>query len=204
MIRRLPLVPTIFVAAAVAVMIGLGLWQLRRAEWKGELIARYEHADRLPLMAWPSIPVAHKALPLFRRATGMCLRPMGKKAVAGANRSGETGYVFLVDCTTRVEGQRMRVQLGWSRNPQAAFHWTGGPVSGIIAPDRQMGMRLVAETAPAGLQASARPGLAAISNNHLFYAIQWFAFAGIALLIYALALRRRWNDQPVTQRTGSL
>ena len=32
--RRLPLIPTIFVAGAVAVMIGLGVWQLKRAEWK--------------------------------------------------------------------------------------------------------------------------------------------------------------------------
>jgi len=31
MIRRLPVVPTIIVAAAVALMIALGFWQLRRA-----------------------------------------------------------------------------------------------------------------------------------------------------------------------------
>ena len=29
MIRRLPLIPTIVVAAAVAAMIALGIWQLR-------------------------------------------------------------------------------------------------------------------------------------------------------------------------------
>ena len=37
--RRLPILPTIIVAAAVAVMIGLGIWQLQRAEWKNRLIA---------------------------------------------------------------------------------------------------------------------------------------------------------------------
>ena len=31
MIRRLPVIPTIIVLAAVALMIGLGVWQLQRA-----------------------------------------------------------------------------------------------------------------------------------------------------------------------------
>jgi cytochrome oxidase assembly protein ShyY1 len=31
MIRRLPVLPTIIVAAAVALMIGLGIWQLQRS-----------------------------------------------------------------------------------------------------------------------------------------------------------------------------
>jgi len=30
-----------------------------------------------------------------------------------------------------------------------------------------------------------------IPNNHLAYAVQWFLFAGIAGVIYALALKRR-------------
>ena len=38
MTRKLPLVPTILVAGAVAVMIGLGVWQLQRAKWKEGLL----------------------------------------------------------------------------------------------------------------------------------------------------------------------
>jgi cytochrome oxidase assembly protein ShyY1 len=30
-----------------------------------------------------------------------------------------------------------------------------------------------------------------VPNNHLSYAVQWFAFAGIAAGIYLLAVRRR-------------
>jgi cytochrome oxidase assembly protein ShyY1 len=52
-------------------------------------------------------------------------------------------------------------------------------------------MRLVAATAPAGLEASAPPAIDEIPNNHRAYAVQWFAFAGIALLIYGLALKQR-------------
>ena len=40
MMRQIPIIPTIFVAAAVAVMIALGVWQLQRASWKHELVSR--------------------------------------------------------------------------------------------------------------------------------------------------------------------
>ena len=196
MIRRLPVLPTILVAAAVAVMIGLGVWQLKRAEWKEGLLDRYASAGTQPPMAWPAMAPSEEQLPLFRRASGHCLKPEVTKAVAGQNRSGESGYVFLVDCATGAEGPGMRVQLGWSKNPKAKFEWAGGPVEGIVAPDGEMRMRLVAEQAPAGLEASARPNLSTISNNHRLYAIQWFAFAVIALVIYGLAVRGKLRPAP--------
>lgn len=189
MTRRLPIIASMLVAAAVAVMIALGLWQLRRAEWKQELISRYASANRLPPIAWPGTPGTNEAPLLFRRATGTCASPRLAKAVAGANRAGETGYVFLVDCAGEAGAMSMRVELGWSNNPRAAFRWDGGSVTGIIAADRDTGVRLVADRAPNGLQPSARPSLSSITNNHMMYAIQWFAFAGIALIIFALALR---------------
>jgi surfeit locus 1 family protein len=75
------------------------------------------------------------------------------------------------------------------------MNWKGGPVSGVIAPDRRMGMRLVADGAAPGLQPSALPSPQSIPNNHLFYAVQWFAFAAIALIIYGLALRKRLKER---------
>jgi surfeit locus 1 family protein len=196
MIRRLPVLPTILVAAAVAVMIGLAVWQLKRAQWKESLLERYASAGQQPPMAWPVMAPSEEQLPLFRRASGHCLKPEVTKAVAGQNRSGESGYVFLVDCATGAEGPGLRVQLGWSKNPKAKFEWAGGPVDGVIAPDGEMRMRLVADQAPAGLEPSARPDLAAISNNHRMYAIQWFAFAAIALIIYGLAVRGKLKAAP--------
>ena len=52
--RRLPVIPTIFVLAAVAVMVALGMWQIQRANWKHELLTRYADAaqDDTPV-AWP-------------------------------------------------------------------------------------------------------------------------------------------------------
>ena len=193
MIRRLPLIPTLIVGSAVAVMIGLGVWQLQRAEWKERLLAQYAQAQKLAPVTWPTTPLRSDELPLFRHATGVCLRPVGKRAVAGQNRAGESGYAHIVDCMTGLEGPGMSVEVGWSKDPNAKVQWNGGPVSGIIAPDRQTMMRLVAASAPPGLEPSAPPSTNAISNNHRLYAVQWFSFAAIALLIYALALRQRWK-----------
>jgi cytochrome oxidase assembly protein ShyY1 len=194
MIKRLPIIPTIIVAAAVALMIGLGIWQLRRAEWKERLLTQYAEAEKLPPIAFPTGPLRANQLPLFRHATGVCLRIAAKRAVAGENKAGEPGYVQVVDCVTGAEGPGMSVELGWSKDPNAKFSWPGGPVSGVIAPDRRNRMRLVAASAPPGLQPSAEPSLASIPNNHRSYALQWFAFAATALVIYGLALRKKLKD----------
>src|SRR4051812_38418118 len=104
MIRRLPIIATLVVVAAVATMVGLGVWQLQRAKWKEGIIARYAQAEKLPPIIFPTAPIADDQLPLFRHATGVCLRPVGQRAAAGENASGEPGYVHIVDCSTSAEG----------------------------------------------------------------------------------------------------
>ena len=200
MIRRLPVLPTIIVAAAVAVMIGLGVWQFQRAGWKERLIARYARAETLPPIAWPTVPLKADERPLFRHATGVCLRPIGRRAVAGENRAGESGYAHIIDCATGAEGPGISVEVGWSRNPNAPVNWAGGPVSGIIVPDRRSGMRLVAASAPPGLMASKPPQASSASPvtpaGHRGYAATWFSLAAIALVIYGLVLRKRLREEP--------
>lgn len=194
MSRRLPLVPTLFVAAAVLTMIGLGFWQLQRADEKQALLAHYEAAQGLPPIAFPTIPQGDD-LPLFRQASGHCVRVLGRRTAAGENRQGETGFVHIADCGSGAEGPGMAVEIGWSKDPNAGVGWTGGAVSGIIAPDRISRMRLVSATGLGGLEAGAPPSTNSIPNNHLAYAVQWFLFAGIAALIYGLALRKRWREE---------
>lgn len=196
MIRRLPVIPTIVVAAAALFMVYLGIWQLHRAQWKEALLAQYAHAGDAPPITWPTAPLHKDRLPLFRHATGFCVQPVGKRAIAGENIQGEPGYAQVVLCRTGAEGPGMAVEVGWSKNPNAPVNWRGGLVSGVIAPDSHNGMRLVAASAPPGLEASAPPSLASIPNNHRSYAVQWFAFAAIALLIYGLAVRKRLKAEP--------
>jgi surfeit locus 1 family protein len=195
MIRRLPVVATIVVIGALAVLIALGVWQLKRAVWKEQLLARYAAAEKMPPVTWPTAPVKDADLPLFRHATGVCLRPVGKRAIAGENRSGESGYVQIVDCTTGAEGPGMSVEVGWSKDPNIPVRWTGGPVSGVIVPDRFSRMRLVAATAPPGLEPSAIPSVETASSikpaGHRMYAATWFALALAALIIYIIAIMKR-------------
>jgi len=193
MTRRWPIIPTIIVVGAVAVLIGLGVWQLQRLKTKEALLARYAQAEQRPPIVWPTLPMKDSQLPLFRHATGVCLRPVGKRVVGGESASGEPGFVQIVDCVTGAEGPGMSVAVGWSKNPNAKVNWSGGPVSGVIAPDKDMRMRLVAATAPPGLEPVAPPSLSSIPNNHMQYAVTWFLFAMIAPLIYVLALRSRWK-----------
>jgi surfeit locus 1 family protein len=173
-------------------MIGLGIWQLERREQKLALLESYSAAAGLPPIGWPSLP-PKEPLPLFRAATGNCLEVTGFRTAAGQNLEGEPGYLVIADCRTGAEGPGMAVELGWSKNPNAGKTWRGGLVSGTIAPDGPSLMRLVAASPGPGLAASAPPSPDTIPNNHLSYAVQWFLFAGIAALIYALALRQRWR-----------
>jgi hypothetical protein len=129
-----------------------GARQLSRGQEKDALIARYQTAHSLPPTAFPTVPIADEALPLFRRATGYCLRVAGTRRTAGTNRQDETGYVHIAECSTGAEGPGMAVQMGWSKDPNAKIAWSGGPVSGIIAPDSKMRMRLVSEQGLGGLQ----------------------------------------------------
>jgi surfeit locus 1 family protein len=200
MIKRIPLVATVIVAGAVAVMIGLGLWQLQRAKWKEGLIARYAAAEKLPPIAFPTVPLRNQQLPLFRHATGVCLRVAGHRAIAGENQAGDPGYVQIADCVTGAEGPGMSVEVGWSQNPNAKVNWSGGPVSGVIVPDRRSRMRLVAASAPAGLEPSKMPDVTTVSPvtpaGHRGYAATWFSLAVVALIIYGFAVRKRLKEGP--------
>ena len=194
MSRKLPVIPTILVALAVLTMIGLGIWQLQRMREKEALLAAFAAAADKPPIGWPSIPLDQPP-PLFRFSTANCLGVNGFRTAAGQNREGEPGYLVIADCRTGAEGPGMAVELGWSKNPNAGRDYRGGLVSGLIAPDRLSRMRLVAASPGPGLAASAPPSPDTIPNNHLSYAIQWFLFAGIAVVIYLLALRGRWRKE---------
>jgi cytochrome oxidase assembly protein ShyY1 len=199
MTKRLPLIPTIVVIGAVAVLVWLGVWQLQRAAWKENLLARYARAEKLPPIAFPTVPLRDDQVPLFRHATGVCLRVAGRRAIGGENQAGEPGYVHILDCATGAEGPGLSVEVGWSKDPNAAVNWAGGPVSGIIVPDRRSRMRLVAASAPPGLQPSKTPDVSTASPvspaGHRGYAATWFALAMIALIIYGLAVRKRMKSE---------
>ena len=185
MLRRLPVVSTIVVLIAVGIMIRLGIWQLDRQHQKEALLARYETARAMSSDAPFPRNAAEAQSVLYRHATLDCGTVTKVESVAGRSAKDQTGIAHIAVCTL-ADGTSARIVLGWSRDP-AAPDWRGGMVAGVIAP----GPRLVADPPLAGLEASARPDPSSIPNNHFSYAVQWFLFAGVALVIYALAVRGR-------------
>ena len=185
MIARLPLLPTVLVLAAAAVMVGLGFWQLDRRTQKAELLARYDAAlvdDSV--VRWPSRTAEAEAL-LYRHARLDCVEVRGTSAMAGRSAAGESGLAITAQCDIG-SGPPVTVALGWSQAPMVP-HWRGGKVEGVIAP----GPRLVADPPVAGLAANEVPDPSEIPDNHLAYAVQWFLFALTALVVYGLAVRKR-------------
>lgn len=188
---RVPLFATLVVLAAVAIMVRLGFWQLDRLHEKQALLARYAASERLPPVGWPTVPTRDDRLPLFHHAAANCLSVTGWRTAPGQSIDDEPGFLVIADCRSGAEGPGLSVELGWTKDPNGGKQWKGGLVSGLIGPDRLSRIRLHADEPGPGLAPSAPPSLDSIPNNHRSYAIQWFAFAAIALVIYALALRRR-------------
>ncbi len=202
--RRLPVVPTIVVLLAAAAMVALGVWQLDRADEKRALKDLYARHLALPPTAVPVFGAPRPEL-MFRRATGMCLSHGPATSRGGEDASGATGYRLFVRCAPGAEGPGLLVEAGVAARFDATVTLPPGPVVGTLVPaptstsllGRLTGDRPVAEAmlvldrpAP-GLRPSARPDPTAIPDNHLAYAVQWFAFALIALVIYGFALLRR-------------
>jgi len=191
--RQLPIIPTIIVALAVATMIGLGIWQLQRKGEKETAIATYEAARGMAPVSWPAVPVKGE-LPLFRRSSVNCIEVTGWQSVSGTNMRGAAGIKHIAQCkTSGGEGPGAQVAIGWSNrldNPA----WDGGIVDGVIVPDKDHLIRLIATQDVAGLELLKPPTPESIPNNHLMYAVQWFFFALTALIIYIVALRRRLDS----------
>ncbi|MBY0520137.1 MAG: SURF1 family protein [Sphingomonas sp.] len=201
--NRLPLIPTIIVSLAVAAMVALGIWQLQRADEKAVVLKTLAANQARPPIAFPSIPIGDHLL--FRKASAFCLSVTGWTTQSGRDAQGNSGWRKIAHCRTGAEGPGFQVQLGIGSDPNANPAWKGGKVSGFIgyAPNANplivsmLGgggprtLMLIADSPPSGLRANAGPDLSAVPNNHLAYAVQWFIFAALALIIYAVALRRR-------------
>ena len=184
---RLPLIPTILVAGAVATMIALGIWQLGRADEKEALIARYTDAAR----SEATVPFPRTATEiedaLYRRSSFSCDEVVSQTSKAARNASGRSGVGQVAICS---DGQsEVETVLGWALRPDIVAY-EGGEITGWLAPLGE-GVQLVADPPLAGLEQVARPDPQDTPNNHLAYAGQWFFFALTALAIYILALRKR-------------
>ncbi len=107
--RRRLLVPAVSTAIMLAILCGLGIWQLRRLDWKTALLARIDAAEASPGVPLPAEPAAFQKV----RVTGS-LRPgvigrygvdvrdtpqgqaLGSQVVGLLDRSGKPSIVTLL------------------------------------------------------------------------------------------------------------
>ncbi|WP_448662309.1 SURF1 family protein [Sphingomonas sp. CJ20] len=200
---RFPVIPTIVVALAIAAMIALGVWQLDRRAEKHAALAQFAANLDKPVLAFPGTAAGDAYL--FRRATAACPSPTGWRSQGGRSASGTNGWRQIATCRAEAGQPPLLVDMGVSPDPGFKPAWQGGPVTGTIthAPNHQpllaamfgkaapRTLMLVSDTAAPGLAPTARPDVSSVPNNHLAYAVQWFLFAGVAGIIYVLALRLR-------------
>jgi surfeit locus 1 family protein len=209
MIRRIPVIPTLLVLAAVAVMVRLGFWQIDRLHQKEMMLAQYAAASDFAPLAIDAPDLAAPNLG-FRKVVIDCAKVNAEQLVAGASLKGDGGWAHAVPCRIRdFEGyKQLAVVIGWSHDLRHA-QWSGGRIEGVLVPGNKSGVvlnevrggtfgfvhnasyHLVASEPVGGLAANAMPNPNNIPNNHLSYAVQWFLFALTALVIYGLALRKR-------------
>lgn len=207
--RRWPIVPTLLVGLAALAMVGLGVWQLQRHGEKRAAIALIRSNLDKPAVIYPKLGPVQPDM-LFRRSATHCLRVESWTTDAGRAADGSTGFRLIAHCSTGAEGPGALIEAGVAARPDLRPQWNGGPVSGWIVeePDHRsllghltgpkitLRPMLIADNPldPA-LKAPAPPQIETIPNNHLGYALQWFAFAIIALLIYGIALSRRQRGE---------
>jgi cytochrome oxidase assembly protein ShyY1 len=188
---RIPVVPTLMVALMTPVLVGLGFWQLDRAEWKADLLARLEAAPSLPPV---EIEGPAQSELDFRRARTSCTASGPVEVVAGRNANGVTGFSYRVPCRGADGTAVVLLDIGWSNRPGTlSAVELPGPHSGILV--ARTGERphylLVSRDAAPPLEPSAPPSTETIPNNHMAYAVQWFFFAAALLTIYGVYLFRR-------------
>ncbi len=176
------------VAIAIPILIGFGVWQLDRAEWKAGVLADLARNQALPLVDLGAGPIPDDAQFRLVRLRLDCAGGLAR-LTAGRSLDGQSGYSYLVQC--RAGDTPVTRDAGWHARPDpiaipggtASFEGrlVKGPGDSWVLVDQRSGPPLVP---------SAPPGPDTISDNHLSYAIQWFSFAAILAVIYGLWLRR--------------
>lgn len=209
---------TIFTLAAFTILVSLGVWQLRRLEWKREVLANVERAragPERPLtellaagedLAWRRARVACEGsgdLPAFARY-GLNEGQIAWRALSGCKLPGQDIVVWLDRGIIDVAVGSPREPANMLPPPQAAqgvlrsdFDFGSFPagcdevMSGIcqVSAQRVLPVLLAVEReAPAALGLTPSPLPTQISNRHLEYALTWFGLAGALVAVYASVL----------------
>lgn len=196
--------PTLIALPAFAVLLGLGLWQLERLEWKTALIAEREAALARPPAPlppndaispdWDFRPVRVRGRFLHDKAQRFGPR-LDRPEILTPLARDDGGVILVNRGAGPLDASSGEVELtGVLRYPRppglfAPEHgpetplWLWYDIPGL---ERRLGLEL----APAVLELE-RPQGVGLVNNHLQYALTWFALAAaLAAVYFASQLRK--------------
>jgi surfeit locus 1 family protein len=212
---RLPAVMTLVM---LAILIGLGIWQLQRREWKRAILDQMDAAERSPALAMSDAPSPFQKVRLEGHLRGD-LQALYQFEI----RNGQPGAQLVVPLE-RAGKPTVLVDLGYI--PDSAPHpfpVTDAAVEGFIRPAEQAGTFSgtddlthrhfytldpavigrtlgVADVAPFILVALAPATSGQVpepshvlprpANDHLSYALTWFGFAVTLSIIFLLYARK--------------
>jgi surfeit locus 1 family protein len=217
-VTRRMIAPLLFGLIGIAVLIGLGVWQLQRLEWKTGVLARIEARISAEPVEIP--PAPDEASDQYRRVRASGRTGAGEIHVYTANASGAVGYRVIAPFTlgdgrmilldrgfvplaakdapreigpAEVEGSLLWPDDGASESSPPDLEkniWITRDVSSVAAALGTLPVLLVVETSqPAGGPAPL-PVTINIPNNHLDYALTWF---GLALAWAGMTLYLLWR-----------
>jgi surfeit locus 1 family protein len=225
------LAPTLFTIGGMALLLGLGTWQVERLHWKEGLIAARTAAVTAPPAPLPATLAAARGLEFHHtRATGRFLNDR-EFYLHATNAAGDAGYQIVTPLRL-AEGGFLLVDRGFVPTERKApqdrgagqiegevsvtgllrLHYAGKP--GWFVPDNEPARNewfYIDIPAMAKAEAldpvlsfyldadvSANPDggpvggqtVLDLPNNHLQYAITWYALAAGLLAVYIAVWRR--------------
>ena len=200
------ILPLIFGLTGAAVLIGLGVWQMQRLEWKEAILADIGARIVAPPVALPEAPEAGRDRYLPVQMTGTLQEPPIRVLVS----QKQVGAGYRIIRAIEAGERRVLVDLGFMRTdatlPEAGpdevritgnLHWPDEVDSYTPAPDLaadiwfardlpRMAAHLGAEPVLVVARETSLPGGAlsplpvdtsGIPNDHLGYAVTWFGLA---------------------------
>ncbi|HZT50585.1 MAG TPA: SURF1 family cytochrome oxidase biogenesis protein [Stellaceae bacterium] len=216
MARKSLLPPTLFTLFGLALLLGLGTWQVQRLHWKEGLIAAREAGLRAAPVPLPEDPAAAEAL-AFRpvTASGRLLagRALHLHATSSAGVPGWRALAPLVlpdGAAILVAGRFAtdRGAPGFAAGPQSVTGLLRLPQrrGWFVPDDRPAANEWFAIDLPAMAKAARLDRLLPyyidasgekppdLPNNHLQYAATWYALAAALLVFYILLIRRHRRE----------
>lgn len=202
------LFPLVFGVIGCAILIGLGLWQLRRLDWKEQMLAQIQDSIEAPAVPLPArIDPSMKYLPV---TVGGTTTGAEIDVLSGTKDSGggyqivsrfitDDGRAILVD-RGFVPQQARHAERGPTRlEIRGNLHWPDERGSATPAPNLDENIWFARDVPAMARQLDTLPVLVVASfvegdaqgvepipvaiervpNNHLSYALQWFMIAAV-------------------------